>query len=546
MNDFVQVILDGIGVFSIVLGRDFVSSGFLHSSLYLLLRNLICSRSEIRIASDAVLRVLSISFGHATVGEFVVANADYIIDSLCRQLRHLDINPHVPDVLAAMLSYIGTARDILPLLEEPMRAVSSELEVLGRHQNPNLTMPFLKAMGEISKASKSEAILLPNEAESCNADVSTKVHMIQNWFEENNMDASSLCTKSLSIEKGPIDFDDATLRLEYWEQLMIRLNEMKRYRRIVGSLVGSCLKAATPLVSSKNGSACLVALDIIEDVSISLAKVEEAYKHEKQTKVTIGEAIQMLSLNALKDEMGAQDEEADENRVLPAMNKIWPYLIVCLKNKVSVSAIRKCLNLLHKVVQIGGGDFFVRRFHNDGHIIWKLLTSFPFQRKQMLLDEKRILLPYRDTSLTLEAPIAEVSNQKIQVAVLDMITMMCANKRTSSALKVALKKVSGIVVGIACSRTAGLRDSSMRALSGLARIDSDLIWLLLADVYYSLNKHDDIVPPNQDLAGISDLLPAPSSSKEYMFANNAGENFSIDVDPSSVEFVFKTMELEVF
>ncbi|URE03336.1 BRCA2, helical [Musa troglodytarum] len=48
--------------------------------------NLICSNSEIRITSDAVLRVLSVSSGHATVGQLVVANADYIIDSLCYQL----------------------------------------------------------------------------------------------------------------------------------------------------------------------------------------------------------------------------------------------------------------------------------------------------------------------------------------------------------------------------------------------------------------------------------------------------------------------------
>lgn len=66
-GSLVQVILDGIGIFSIVLGKDFISSGFLHSSLYLLLRNLICSNSEIRIASDAVLRVLSVLSGHATV-----------------------------------------------------------------------------------------------------------------------------------------------------------------------------------------------------------------------------------------------------------------------------------------------------------------------------------------------------------------------------------------------------------------------------------------------------------------------------------------------
>lgn len=49
-----------------------------------------------------------------------MANADYIIDPLCRQLRHLDINPHIPDVLAAMLSYIGSACDVIPLMEEPV------------------------------------------------------------------------------------------------------------------------------------------------------------------------------------------------------------------------------------------------------------------------------------------------------------------------------------------------------------------------------------------------------------------------------------------
>lgn len=55
------------------------------------------------------------------VGELVLANADYIIDSICRQLYHLDLNPQVPNVLAAMLSYIGVAEKILPLLEEPVQ-----------------------------------------------------------------------------------------------------------------------------------------------------------------------------------------------------------------------------------------------------------------------------------------------------------------------------------------------------------------------------------------------------------------------------------------
>lgn len=140
----VQVIIDGIGICGILLGKDFERSGFMHSSLYMLLQKLISSSIPIRIASDAVLKVLAAASGHVTVGacsvplssreiivyafyvffkqvaQLVVANADYIVDSMCRQLRHLDLNPHVPDVLASMLSYIGAAQDILPLLEEPV------------------------------------------------------------------------------------------------------------------------------------------------------------------------------------------------------------------------------------------------------------------------------------------------------------------------------------------------------------------------------------------------------------------------------------------
>ncbi|WOL09675.1 hypothetical protein Cni_G18428 [Canna indica] len=53
---------------------------------------------------------------------FDVAAFGYLLEVLCTfrdsDLRHLHINPHFRDVLAAMSSYIGTARDFLLLLEE--------------------------------------------------------------------------------------------------------------------------------------------------------------------------------------------------------------------------------------------------------------------------------------------------------------------------------------------------------------------------------------------------------------------------------------------
>lgn len=64
---FEQILIDGIGIFNICLKSDFVSSGFLHSSLYVLLENLICSNFQVRRASDAVLRVIASTSGYPTV-----------------------------------------------------------------------------------------------------------------------------------------------------------------------------------------------------------------------------------------------------------------------------------------------------------------------------------------------------------------------------------------------------------------------------------------------------------------------------------------------
>lgn len=62
-----QVIIDGIGIFSMCLGEDFSSSGFLHTSLYMLLHNLSCSCFQISSASDAVLHIVAAMHDYPTV-----------------------------------------------------------------------------------------------------------------------------------------------------------------------------------------------------------------------------------------------------------------------------------------------------------------------------------------------------------------------------------------------------------------------------------------------------------------------------------------------
>lgn len=66
---------------------------------------------------------------------------------------------------------------------------------------------------------------------------------------------------------------------------------------------------------------------------MALAKVEAAYKIERNIKEAIEETLESLSLYHLKDTLEATEEGADENRLLPAMNKIWPFLVTCIQNR---------------------------------------------------------------------------------------------------------------------------------------------------------------------------------------------------------------------
>ncbi|PIN00472.1 hypothetical protein CDL12_27024 [Handroanthus impetiginosus] len=334
-----QVIIEGIGIFNICLGKEFSSCGFLHSSLYMLLENIICSNFQVRRASDAVLHAIADTQNCPTVGHLVLANSDYIIDSICRQLRHLDLNPHVPNVLAAMLSYVGVADKILPLLEEPMHAVSTQLEILGRHQHPNLTLAFLKAVAEIAKASKHEAYKLHNQAELFKKDINSKMLDVEKRTGKHF--GHSRIEEIDSETDGGICASEAGIQEEEWESVIFKFNDSKRYRRIVGSIAGSCLVAVTPLIASADPAACLTALDVVEDGIMVLAKVEEAYKHESETKEAIEQVIKSCSFYNLLDTLGAAEDETSENRLLPAMNKIWPFLVACFRNKNLVEFVVK-------------------------------------------------------------------------------------------------------------------------------------------------------------------------------------------------------------
>lgn len=61
-----------------------------------------------------------------------------------------------------------------------------------------------------------------------------------------------------------ICFNHGNRQIQEWESVLFKLDDSGRYRRTVGSIAGSCLIAATPLLASSTQAACLIALDVIE------------------------------------------------------------------------------------------------------------------------------------------------------------------------------------------------------------------------------------------------------------------------------------------
>jgi hypothetical protein len=73
-------------------------------------------------ALDSVCRHTGYPLG---LSQLVGANADYVVDGVCRQLRSLQQHPRAPQLLAALLREGGVSAALLPLLAEPLRAALS-------------------------------------------------------------------------------------------------------------------------------------------------------------------------------------------------------------------------------------------------------------------------------------------------------------------------------------------------------------------------------------------------------------------------------------
>jgi hypothetical protein len=125
-------LLDAAGCLALALGQRIARSGRVRRALLLpLLERAPDSSPPVASAAAAALAALVSAAGYATLGDLAAADADYLVDALCRQLRDLDAHPTAPALLAALLRSSGVAPALLPAMAEPVRAA---LQVRGNWQ----------------------------------------------------------------------------------------------------------------------------------------------------------------------------------------------------------------------------------------------------------------------------------------------------------------------------------------------------------------------------------------------------------------------------
>lgn len=117
----VRALLEAAGATARALGRRF-NGRPLRAALLPIAERLGDPCAAVAGAAAAACSAAVAASGAHDLAACVAANSDYIVDGLCRQLRHLDQHPRAPAVLAGLLAVSGVPAALLPLFSEPAAA----------------------------------------------------------------------------------------------------------------------------------------------------------------------------------------------------------------------------------------------------------------------------------------------------------------------------------------------------------------------------------------------------------------------------------------
>ncbi|GAQ79960.1 hypothetical protein KFL_000430020 [Klebsormidium nitens] len=562
-----QMMIEGIGAFARALGRGFVADGALMSAvLFPLLSKLGSPNAQVSASADLALQSICAHGGYPSLRALVAANSDYVVDALCRQLRHVHLHPSAPLLFVSVLRRTRATADLIPLLAEPLRSVLQGLGVRARAQHPQHALAFLLALREVARAAEDEAReVLAEVSGGLGVGKGLGDRSGAESFEDlgdlgggRNMGRSGEASEGLGAGKGLRSAEGMPA---------FNPSESSIAGKSAGGITGTRTEPQLGVVSEglrtstqagfgtekdeegvgltrgvgrgqprgsdqeseewwderkrRREAAAAVACSAVDAcaplmgarsvqsrvVAMDIAEVGmRALAAAERAERAHKDAAEQSAAEAPDIDMDRQEIEIS-NRVLPRVHSLWPHVVQGLRH-TSAAVIERALGLICSLAATCGGDFMARRIETDA---WPLMTSLLLNgvpNAGMSASPRASLMIVKGGESSRGAASSPAADLRVRAGVLSCLGSLADNEFSRGAVG----RMAGDMARKASrfleeKYAQGLRDSASAALLALAKVDSDAVWVILVDI---ANVGARNVAAPKGFPPMESILPTPT------------------------------------
>ncbi|GAB1607239.1 TELO2-interacting protein 1 homolog, partial [Argonauta hians] len=418
--------LESFAVFAKVLTVDFTP--FLVKTLYPLLEKL--GDQSAYLSSTAYLSLTDIcsSCRYQNIKDLIQQNADYLVNAITLQLRHLSLNPRSPVVLKVMLQFGN--QEILPLVKDTITEV---LECLDEYQTTYVTT-FLQVLHQLCTA-------------------------VRRWFSQNTItDSSERPTKSKPV---PEVSANSTLNVEWLVDYITQYDKDKKMS--AGDIDDSEIEGhdanTTDPKDNMDKEDSSEHFDEKAESPLYVTVVKDVLTRVKHFISSNDVHIQLMALDTVST--AVQSLQHHEDELLPQVHQLWSSLSQRFSDK-NILVRTKAFHTLMDISQICGSFIRKRTVTQVYPTLCRYLTS--------------------QASLSTNCTIAYTFTQeyKLQLLVLKYFGELCKN------LEVSGKEVdlvaSACFVYLSEHQHETLQKAAISTFETVCEIDPDVMWFKLCSV----------------------------------------------------------------
>ncbi|KAK9820989.1 hypothetical protein WJX81_002818 [Elliptochloris bilobata] len=503
-----RVLLEAVGAMARAAGPRFASSGrLLRPMLLPLLERLADPCPSVAASAAAAISSVCSHCGYAGLDGLVAGNADYVVDGLCRQLRHLDEHPRAPFLFAALLRRAGVAPALLPLLAEPARAAVRGLAITARRKRPAHTAAFLASLREICAGAGADAAAVAagtkvaameverqvaaaasaahaargGPASGGSAGGQSSIAKIARYFEGRRSQKEGRPGEGAG-DKGAgaeAEAEDDQPQVEWGAAEWAAAGERRRHAHAAAVLAEAAYDVAGPLLMSPDLRVALLALEVGQLALVALRDTSAALDlHENRIAPLV------------RPKSSIEPVAPETPKLLPAVHVFWGTLAATLKDP-RIAVVERALAVLAAVAELSG-SFLARRLSAEA---WPQMARL--LREGPILARTPSMLPGEERH-------APAVLQRARVAVLACLNTMASNEHAAPALR-------GIAADAAEAAAAFLGTAEPPAASQ-------------RDLFYRLKHLDIFGTPehvNQAIQALVAILRDCRTIAEYEFVSDA-------------------------